>query len=122
VQATTRKKYELEIGPLGKWWIKNMEMVAQINLVHIAINHCPPSSVSVGRAEKATYRLESLVTARPLGGQVSKDNLEGEIDQDGQCEVLLPQSLLEELKRSRGVVGGGSKLGHEVDEDESLDV
>jgi hypothetical protein len=69
-----------------------------------------------------TDGFERFVSLTPLSGEVTEEDLEGEVDENGEGEVLLLQTLLEQFERSGSVVGGSSKLGDEVDEDESLDV
>src|SRR5690349_14527658 len=74
-------------------------------------------SMYVGRRrkprEKKTYGLERAGTRAPADGIVSENDLEGEIDQDGQGQVLLAESLLEQLQGSDGVVGNEANLGGE---------
>jgi hypothetical protein len=71
---------------------------------------------------KMTDGLERLVSLTPLSGEVTEEDLEGEVDENGEGEVLLLQPLFEQFERGGSVVGGGSKLGDEVDEDKRLDV
>lgn len=52
----------------------------------------------------------------------SSDDLEGEVDENGDGHVLLEQTLLEELERCDRVIGHETDFSEEVKDDERLDV
>lgn len=58
----------------------------------------------------------------PFSGVVSKANLEGEVDQDGERHVFLRETLVEEFKVGDGIVGLEANFGDEMDDYEGLDV
>ncbi|KAI3480803.1 hypothetical protein L1887_57070 [Cichorium endivia] len=67
-------------------------------------------------------RLQRLVALAPPRCKVAKDELEGEVDEHRQREVLLAESLFDELESCDCLVCLEADLGDKVDEDESLDV
>lgn len=71
---------------------------------------------------KQTHGPERFVAFTPLGGEVAKQDLERKVDQDGQGQVFLLQSLFEQFERSRGVVRGGPEFRHQMHEHEGLDI
>lgn len=73
---------------------------------------CSPSALARSR----THRPQRLLALTPLARQIAKRNLEREINQNRQREILLLESLFEQLERGGGVVGGGAELGKEVED------
>jgi hypothetical protein len=65
---------------------------------------------------------DGLVLLGPFAGVVAERDFEGEVDQDGQGEVFLAETFVEEFEVRDGVVGLEADFGDQVDEDEDLDV
>lgn len=98
-----------------------METIAQPNLVHMAINHY---SLSFYPYQKGggTNRLKRFFTLAPSRCEVAKEDLEREINQHSQCEILFPQSLLEQLEGRSGVIRRRSKFRHEMHQQKGLHI
>jgi predicted TIM-barrel fold metal-dependent hydrolase len=111
--------------------MRNIEIMAHPSLVHIAINHYrrQHKQRSVTRPQsltdpivRSTHRFKRFISLTPPRGEVAKQDLERKVNQHGQREILLLQSLFEQLETRRSVVGRRTELGHEVNDDEGLNV